>query len=147
MSDLYETDLTAWAEEQATLLRRLAAGERVNDGELDWSNLAEEIEAVSSRERRELRRRMARLLQHLLKYHYQIEHRSRSWLTTILEQRSAIADLLANNASLRTKLPDYLRDAYPLARRWAEYETGLLSLPETSPFTLEQVLDQEPPGL
>lgn len=101
MPNLYETDLVVWAEEQATLLRRLVAGERVNEGELDWTNLAEEIEAVSSRERRELRRRMARLLQHLLKYHYQIEQRSRSWRSTIMEQRSAIEGLLADNAGLR----------------------------------------------
>jgi uncharacterized protein DUF29 len=145
MSDLYETDLAVWADEQAALLRRLAAGERVNDGELDWIGLAEEIEAVSARERRELRRRLARLMQHLLKYHYQIEHRSRSWRVTILEQRDAIAELLADNASLRRKLPDYLTDAYPLARRWAEEETGLLNLPDTSPFTLDQVIAQDLP--
>jgi hypothetical protein len=145
MSDLYETDFATWADDQAALLRRLAAGERVNDGELDWTNLAEEIEALSARERRELRRRMARLMQHLLKYHYQIEHRSRSWRVTIIDQRSAISDLLADNASLRGKLAAHLVDVYPLAKRWAEEETGLLNLPASSPFTLEQVLELELP--
>jgi hypothetical protein len=44
--DLYEDDFLLWSESQATLLRRLAAGERVNDRDLDWANLGEEIEAV-----------------------------------------------------------------------------------------------------
>jgi hypothetical protein len=31
MSNLYDTDILLWSEQQADLLRRLAAGERVND--------------------------------------------------------------------------------------------------------------------
>ncbi|HEY2619461.1 MAG TPA: DUF29 family protein [Acetobacteraceae bacterium] len=42
MSDLYDTDMLAWSERQADLLRRMAAGERVND-QVDWGNVAEEI--------------------------------------------------------------------------------------------------------
>ena len=45
MSD-YDTDILLWSERQAELLRRRAAGELVNDTELDWSNIAEEIEGV-----------------------------------------------------------------------------------------------------
>ena len=33
---LYDRDALAWAEQQAELLRRLAAGERVNDA-VDWA--------------------------------------------------------------------------------------------------------------
>jgi hypothetical protein len=76
MSDLYDVDFILWTEQQATLLRRRAAGELVNDAELDWQNLAQEIEAVGGNTRRELRHRLARLLQHLLKWHYQPEQRS-----------------------------------------------------------------------
>ena len=46
MSDLYETDILAWSEQQTALLRRHAAGERVADGELDWPNIIEEVESV-----------------------------------------------------------------------------------------------------
>ena len=83
MSGLYDDDFTLWTEQQATLLRRRAAGELVNDAELDWLNLAEEIEAVGGNTRSELRNRLARLLQHLLKRHYQPELRSRSWRAAI----------------------------------------------------------------
>src|ERR1700677_4204107 len=45
MSD-YDTDILTWSEHQAALLRRRAAGELVNDAEMDWPNIAEEIEDV-----------------------------------------------------------------------------------------------------
>ena len=46
VSDLYDTDIVTWSERQSALLRRRAAGELVNDAEIDWPNVAEEIEAV-----------------------------------------------------------------------------------------------------
>jgi Domain of unknown function DUF29 len=46
MADLYENDVVAWSEQQGALLRRRAAGELINDAELDWPNIAEEIESV-----------------------------------------------------------------------------------------------------
>lgn len=49
MSDLYDTDVVTWSEQQAALLRRLAAGERVND-QVDWENVTEEIESVGRNE-------------------------------------------------------------------------------------------------
>jgi hypothetical protein len=47
MSDHYETDILVWSEEQASLLRRLAAGDRVND-QIDWPNVIEEIESAGN---------------------------------------------------------------------------------------------------
>ena len=49
--DLYETDILLWSERQAELLRRHAAGERINDAAIDWPNIAEEIEDVGRSER------------------------------------------------------------------------------------------------
>ena len=43
MSD-YDIDLVLWSREQAALLRRMGAGERLND-QVDWEYVAEEIEA------------------------------------------------------------------------------------------------------
>ena len=139
MSD-YDTDILTWSERQATLLRRRAAGELVNDAEIDWPNVAEEIESVGRSERRELRNRMARLQQHLLKWQYQPEYRSRCWLTTITTQRREIEALLADSPSLRPTLPDVLSASYRAARDDAITETGLLDLPEKPPFTVEQAL-------
>lgn len=85
MSDLYETDVVAWAEEQAALLRsgQLSA--------IDASKIAEEIEDVGKNEQRALASRLAVLVAHLLKWKFQPELRSKSWQNTIREQRSAIA--------------------------------------------------------
>ena len=35
MSDLYDTDIVTWSEQQAALLRRRAARELVNEAEID----------------------------------------------------------------------------------------------------------------
>jgi hypothetical protein len=37
----YDTDFVLWSREQADLLRRIGAGERLND-RVDWDNVAEE---------------------------------------------------------------------------------------------------------
>ena len=44
MGSLYDADVVPWSEQQAALLRRLAAGERVDDA-VDWPNLVEEVGA------------------------------------------------------------------------------------------------------
>ncbi len=53
-SDEYERDILAWSHHQGALLRRLAAGEAVNET-LDWDNIAEEIETVGRNELRSAR--------------------------------------------------------------------------------------------
>jgi hypothetical protein len=50
MSD-YDTDILLWSEHQAALLRRRASGELINEAELDWPNIPEEIESVGSEQR------------------------------------------------------------------------------------------------
>jgi hypothetical protein len=136
----YDADFSAWVTEQAALLRRLARGERVNSADLDWHDIAEELEAVGSSERRELRGRMVRLLQHLLKWHYQPEHRSRSWRSTIRTERREIEELLEASPSLRPTLDAVVARAYRQAREDAMEETGLLNLPDASPFDAAQAL-------
>ena len=81
MSDLcdYATDVAAWAEQQAGLLRRRASGQLPNDAGLDWDNLAEEIEGVAASQKREIRNRLKRICQHLLKWRHSKRPPSRSW--------------------------------------------------------------------
>ena len=65
--DLYERDALAWSIQQATLLRRLAAGERVND--IDWDHVVEEIEDVGISELNAVHSDLYQMLVHLLKLH------------------------------------------------------------------------------
>ncbi len=67
MSDLYDEDILLWSERQAALLRRVAAGERVNEADLDWPNVIEEVESVGRSELHGVESRLVQALLHILK--------------------------------------------------------------------------------
>jgi hypothetical protein len=66
MSD-YDSDIALWSEHQADLLRRQAAGQLVNDADLDWPNIAEEIKVLGRSERSSLRSRITTIIEHLMR--------------------------------------------------------------------------------
>lgn len=139
MSKLYDGDVVAWAYEQAALLRsgRLE--------QIDWLNIAEEIEDVAKSEYRELASRLAMLLCHLLKWQFQAARHSKSWLRTIRVQRTFIAKRLAKMPSLRPLLDDddWLFEVYEDAVQQAARQTGLDEFPDTCPWTISQILDPD----
>ena len=63
----YDSDILEWSERQADLLRRRAAGELVNEAEMDWPNIAEEIEGVGRGELRLGRSALRQALRCVLK--------------------------------------------------------------------------------
>jgi hypothetical protein len=63
----YDTDILVWSEHQADLLRRRAAGELVNDAELDWPNIAEEIEDVGANRLHAVESLLVQAFRHMLK--------------------------------------------------------------------------------
>ena len=65
MSD-YDTDILTWSERQAALLRRVGAGEKVND-QVDWENVIEEIESVGRSELHAVESLLTQALAHMLK--------------------------------------------------------------------------------
>ncbi|MEZ5452717.1 MAG: DUF29 domain-containing protein [Thiothrix sp.] len=133
---LYETDFYGWANEQARLLRE----HRLE--ELDLNNLLAEVETMAGRERRELVSRLRVLLAHLLKWQYEPDRRGKSWQFTIRTQARDIRDLLGDNPSLKSHLPEALEKGYSQARELAAYETGLEegTFPEACPYDLDQAL-------
>jgi len=134
---LYDTDFYAWANQQADLLRagKLDAA--------DIANIAEEIESMGRTEKRELVSRLKVLMLHLLKWQFQPALRSRSWTLTVEEQRQQLVDHMADNPSLRSRLPESIEQAYRLALVAVERETGLsrVTFPTTCPFTYDQMAD------
>lgn len=134
----YEQDFYAWTVEQGRLLR---AGEL---SAIDAVNLAEEIESMGRRDRRELESRLTVLLTHLLKWQMQPDQRSRSWSATMREQRRQIEKLLRESPSLRPFVANVLAQAYSDAREDAADETGLLesTFSAECPFTLDEVLSR-----
>ena len=118
LADLYDLDETAWLEQSAALVRagRLA--------DLDVANLAEYLTDMAERDRREVKSRLAGLLMHLLKWDYQPDKRTGSWLATILTQQRDMRDIL-DSGTLRRHAEEVLAAAYAGAVKAAAAETGL----------------------
>jgi len=64
--DLYEKDILDWSEQQAGLLRSIAAGEPVNQPP-DWQNIIEAIGDVGRSELRACRSLLCQALRHMPK--------------------------------------------------------------------------------
>lgn len=137
MHSLYETDFYAWTQEQAKLLRKSQWSQ------LDLPNLIEEIESLGKQERQEIRNRLSILLGHLLKWQYQPQQRSRSWLSTIRVQRRDTLRLIQDNPSLKPYLQEAFQEAYQNGRDLAVGETDLplKTFPENCLYSLEEILD------
>ena len=67
---LYEDDIVLWSEQQADLIRRLAAWRRDLPNQLDIENVAEEIESVGRSETASVESFVRLLLLHLIKISY-----------------------------------------------------------------------------
>ncbi len=116
MNDLYEIDTAAWSEQQAELLRRVAAGERPN-ATPDWANIAEEIESMGKAQARELASRIAVILVHLIKLEASPAREPRGgWIATILRERGDIDLLLDESPSLRPRVPAIIARATTRAK-------------------------------
>jgi Domain of unknown function DUF29 len=140
-SDLYERDYYAWLQDQVRALRE----RRVED--VDWENVAEEIESLGKSERRGIGSHLATVVEHLLKLEYASgifrEYNTRGWRVSVRSARRQIRKLLNESPSLRPQLEAMLVDAYEDGRIEALRERTLKEniLPKTSPWTVEQVMD------
>ncbi|MGH7084764.1 MAG: DUF29 family protein, partial [Acetobacteraceae bacterium] len=67
---LYDEDFVLWAEQQAAALRAAAQG--ASNLELDWENLAEEIDSLGTSQRSALRSQIRRIIRHLIKLEYSL---------------------------------------------------------------------------
>src|ERR1700676_5266909 len=104
MGDLDEEDIVWGSERQGELLRRRAACELVNEAELDWPNIAEEIESIGHAERDQLIDRLPIL---------------RARLDDIVTEAYGDADLIA---ARETELPE---ETFPPACPWTFEEAVL----------------------
>jgi Domain of unknown function DUF29 len=140
-SDLYEQDYYAWIQNQIKAMRE----RRIKD--IDWDNVAEEIEDLGKSEKRSIESRIARIVEHLLKLAYAPGRTKtlnrRGWELSIREARRQIRRRLSESPSLRRKTPQMLPHGYAGGRNAALIALNLpdSALPESSPWTLEQVLD------
>ncbi len=140
-SDLYERDYYAWLQDQVRALRE----RRIED--VDWENVAEEIEGLSKSESRGVSSHLATVVEHLLKLEYARgifrEYNARGWRVSVRSARRQVRKLLNESPSLRPQLEEMLADAYEDGRIEAMRDPGLSDdeLPASSPWTVEQVMD------
>jgi hypothetical protein len=144
MSD-YDSDILVWSERQGALLRRRAAGEFVIDQELDWPNIAEEIESVGHGQLSAVRSCITRALAHDLK--------AAAWPSSqatpgrraeAIRFRQEAAEAFA--PSMRQHID--MAKLYALAVRWRpETIDGQPPLPVagTCPLTLDELLTATEP--
>ncbi len=141
LARLYREDEVAWLDRTAELARARRFDE------IDHRSLAEYLEDMARRDRREVKNRLVTLMLHLLKWQFQPAKRTRSWATTIAHQRFELEDAV-DITTLRNHAVDVLPTAYRRATRLASKETGLEEshFPEACPFSLDFLLSDELPG-
>jgi len=135
----YEKDFYAWSIHNAALLKQ----GRIS--EIDIKNIAEELESMGKRDKRQLVNRFIVLLVHLLKWEFQPENRSSGWKGSMIEQRRRVNQLLEDSPSLNTEFDNKLDYAYVEALKQASIETGLDTsvFPRQCPYSKAQLLDDE----
>jgi hypothetical protein len=139
MSETYLADFSRWISQTAQLLRE----QRWH--EIDLPHLIEEIEDLGKSERRGIASQLTRLLLHLLKWQYQPQRRSDSWLDSITDARTQIELALEDSPSLRNYPSEQLEESYQRARRQAAKQTSIdISVfPDECPYSLELVLAED----
>jgi len=132
----YHKDFYKWAIHNAELLRHGKLSE------IDSGNIAEELESMGKRDKRQILNRLIVLLIHLLKWEFQPDKRSGSRKGTIIDQRRRILQLLEDSPSLHHELNNRLEYAYQEAVKQAANETGIdvSVFPDKSPYLKEQIL-------
>ncbi|MDD2748384.1 MAG: DUF29 domain-containing protein [Acidithiobacillus sp.] len=133
VTNLYDVDFLAWIEAQAQALRTRKASS------LDWDNILEELESMGRSEKNALRSHLRILLMHLMKWQWQPQKQSKSWATTIRNQRLDLKYLIKDSPSLKRLIPEILPDAWGDAADDAAFETGLpiSTFPELCPWDID----------
>lgn len=140
MSDLYDEDILLWSEEQAALLRRVAAGERLNEGGPDWPNVIEEIESVGREQLHAVESLLSQALRHMLKAEaWPLSRDASNWR----------ADAIDFRRQARRRFAPSMRQKIDLAALYADALVAMpdkqdgqppLPVPATCPVTLDELL-------
>ena len=143
MADLYQADVLEWSEQQAALLRRRAAGELVNEAELDWPNIAEEIEAVGHEQLHAVESLLMQALVHMLK--------AGAWPNS-RDVPTWQGDARGSRAQARRRFVPSMRQRIDFAGIYADALRGLpdtidgeapLPVPDVCPVTVDDLLSED----
>ncbi|MDH3601206.1 MAG: DUF29 domain-containing protein [Candidatus Tectomicrobia bacterium] len=144
MSNLYDKDFPAWAEETAQLLteRRFE--------EIDLEALVDEVQDLSRREKETVKSFLETIIEHLLKVAHApapiLDNNLNGWTSTVRRTRRKLGEKLADSRVLLNYAAEKFDDAYA----GALYDTmgstadfGPVDWPEACPWSIDQVLDPD----
>ncbi len=144
MDGAYDLDVLSWSEDQAELLRQLAAGRPAN-APIDWPNIIAEIESVGRSELSRVRSLLTQAILHDLK--------AEAWpLALAVPHWRAEARVMRRDA-MRTFTPS-MRQRLDINEIYADALVGLpdsmdgnapLAVPSTCPVSLDELLSADAP--
>lgn len=150
VKSLYENDFQSWIDSTIQQLKNREFGS------IDLENLIEELTNLGKSEKNTLKSNLMILLAHLLKLQVQSDAPDSmkiSWYNSVIEHRQRVLSNLEDTPSLKNFLPEAIDKAYPQARKLAIKESKFAAFgvqipdedeyPNTCPFSLEQILDEE----
>ncbi|MBV8092419.1 MAG: DUF29 domain-containing protein [Acetobacteraceae bacterium] len=138
----YDNDIVLWSEHQAALLRRLAAGERIND-QVDWGNVIEEIESVGRSEVKAVRSALLQALLHDLKAEaWPLSPYVDHWRAEAVRARGEAADDFTESMRAKIDLAAIYRRALRAMPATIDGQPPL-PVPEQCPVTLDELLSEE----
>jgi Domain of unknown function DUF29 len=143
---LYERDYYSWAREQARALRQ----RRIE--QIDWENLAEEVDDLAGRHADALESHCETLIEHLLKLGHASAQTTKNdlrlWRASVQNARHTMKLLLKRHPGLRAHTEELFNDAWPIGRNNALAKLGLDDdkIPESPSFTFQQAIDENFPA-
>ena len=139
----YDADILAWSKRQSELLRRRAAGDLVNEAELDWANIAGQIKDVGRSELRSTRSLLRQALRHMLKAEAWPSSRDRpNWRADAIEFRRQTSDAFAPSMRARIDVAQLYADALSATPATMDGQPPP-PLPASCPVTLEDLLGDD----
>jgi hypothetical protein len=143
MSD-YDTDILIWSERQAELLRRRAAGELINEADLDWSNIAEEVESVGRSQLSTVQSLLRQALIHMLKAEaWPLSREVPHWRAEVRRFRDDAAEAFTPSMRQRINLARLYIQAMRATPETIDGQPPL-PMPEVCPVTLDELLSDDP---
>jgi hypothetical protein len=143
MSD-YDTDILLWSERQGELLRRRAAGELVNEAEMDWPNIAEEIEDVARSQLHAVETLLVQALRNMLKADaWPLSHDAPNWRADAIDSRRQARRRFVPSMRQRLDVAGLYADALAAIPETIDGQPPL-PMSEVCTVTLDELLSDEP---
>jgi hypothetical protein len=125
------------------LLRRVAADERINDGDLDWPNIAEEIESVGRSEVHVAKPLLFQAFAYILKADaWPLLQTASSWPTNARSFRSQARGRLTPSMRQKIDVAGLYADAPRTVPETMDGQQPSLPLPTVCPVTLDELLSE-----